>query len=131
MGAPGIEVVHPRPETAVVVLHGEHDLSTKTELHQTLTELLDAHKLVVADLSATEFIDSTVLGELVRADHKAKDDGTQFRLQLGSEPIVNRVLEITGLLGVLDWYPTREEALEGREPEVGALTAAESARPLE
>jgi anti-sigma B factor antagonist len=106
-----LEVVHPQRDAAVVVLRGEHDLASADSLRKTFTGLLDMHQLVVADLSIVEFIDSSVLAELVRADRKADSDGKQFRLQLGTEPIVKRVLEISGLLAVLDCHPTREEAL--------------------
>ena len=112
-----LEVVHPRRDAAVVVLRGEHDLTTADSLRKTFTALLDQHPLVVADLSSVEFIDSSVLAELVRAHRRADSEGTQFRLQLGTEPIVKRVLEISGLFGFLECYPTREESLNGREPE--------------
>lgn len=109
---PDLEVLQPRRDAVVVVLRGEHDLTSKDVLHETLTSLLDAHQIVVADLSEVLFIDSSTLGELVRADRKAHASGKQFRLQLGTEPIVKRVLEISGLLNVLDCYPTRDKALD-------------------
>jgi anti-anti-sigma factor len=112
--APRLEVLYPQADAAVVVLHGEHDLATKDELRQTLTELLDTQQLVVVDVSVTEFVDSSVLGEFVRAHNKANEDGKQFRVQYGTKSIVKRVFEITGLLSVFEWYPTRDEALQGR-----------------
>jgi anti-anti-sigma factor len=106
-----LEVLYPHPDAAVVVLHGDHDLATKDQLHETLTGLLDTHRLVVADLSVATFADSSVLRELIHAHNKAKVEDKQFRLQFGTEPIVKRVFEISGLLNVLDWYPTRDESL--------------------
>ena len=114
---PDLEVLQPRPGAAVVVLHGEHDLATKDSLYETLTSLLTTHDLVVADLSPVLFLDSSILGVLVRTDRGARESGKQFRLQLGTEPIVKRVLEISGLLNHLDCYLTRDEALAGRDEE--------------
>jgi anti-sigma B factor antagonist len=109
---PDLEVLQPKAGAAVVVLQGEHDLATKEPLYQTLSSLLETHEVVVADLSSVLFIDSSILGVLVRADRGARDSGKHFRLQVGTEPIVKRVLEISGLLEVLDCYPTRDEALD-------------------
>jgi anti-anti-sigma factor len=97
---------------AVLVLRGEHDLATKDDLSETLRSLIETHRVVVADLSEAEYVDSSTLAELVRADRAARAAGKHFRLQLGTEPIVERVLEISGLLNVLDVYPTRDAALD-------------------
>ena len=117
MTSPTLEVLRPRDGAAVVVLHGEHDLASRDTLNRTLTRELEANELLVADLSTVLFIDSSVLGELVRANRAAETAGKRFRLQLGTEPIVKRVLEISGLLQVLEWFPTRDEALDGRRQE--------------
>ena len=111
---PQLELVESRRGAVVVELLGEHDLATADSLLDTLNSLLDTHDVVVADLSEALFVDSSTLGALVRANRKARAVGKQFRLQLGTEPIVRRVLEISGLLQVLDWYPTRDEALDPR-----------------
>jgi anti-anti-sigma factor len=111
MTTPGLEVLQPRAGAAVVVLTGEHDLASKNSLSTLLSSLLTTHDLVVADLSAALFIDSSTLGVLVSADRIARDSGKRFRLQLGMEPIVKRILEISGLLEHLDCASTREQAL--------------------
>jgi anti-anti-sigma factor len=109
-----LEVLEPRPGIAVLVLHGEHDLATKEELHLAITSLIDTHDVVIADLSTVLFIDSSTLGVLVRGDRAAHASGKVLRLQLGTKPIVERILEISGLLKAMDCYPTRDEAFEGR-----------------
>jgi anti-anti-sigma factor len=95
----------------VVELCGEHDLVTSARLGEIFDTLVPSHDLVVADLSETDFIDSTVLLALVQADRHARERGSKFRLQLGTEPIVRKALEITNLLDRLDHYPTREQVL--------------------
>jgi anti-anti-sigma factor len=111
MTSPDLEVVVPRAGAAVVVLLGEHDLATKDALNEALTSLVDANDLVVVDLSSVLFIDSSILGELVRADRAARAGGKRFRLQVGTEPIVRRVLEVSGLLDHFACVSTREAAL--------------------
>jgi anti-anti-sigma factor len=117
MTSPDIDVLRPRGGAAVVVLSGEHDLATKDSLHEVIFSLLETQDLVVAYLSSVQFVDSSTLGVLVSADRQARAAGKYFRLQLGTEPIVRRILEISGLLNVLDCYPTRYEALAGPRPE--------------
>lgn len=107
-----LQVLQPRADAAVVLLRGEYDLANKELLHQTLTSLLETKQVVVVDLSDVRFIDSSTLGVLVRADRTARASGKHLRLQLGPEPIVKRVLEISGLLTVLDCYTSRDEALD-------------------
>jgi anti-anti-sigma factor len=117
MTSPDVEVLRPRAGAAVVVLTGEHDLATRDGLHEVVFSLLETQELVVADLSTVQFVDSSTLGVLVSAERQASAAGKQFRLQLGTEPIVRRILEISGLLSILDCYPTRDEALAGPGPE--------------
>jgi anti-anti-sigma factor len=77
-----------------VVLKGEYDPASRDFLRDTLSSLLETHPVVVTDLSRVLFLGSSVLGELVRADRAARGGGKHFRLQLGTDPIVARVLEI-------------------------------------
>ena len=57
MEAP-IEVSRYDSDTAVVVLRGEHDLSSRPELEGTLQALVRSGSRVVVDISQAEFIDS-------------------------------------------------------------------------
>ena len=111
-----VEVILPRAGVAVVVLRGEHDLTTKDQLDDVLSVLTAGNDLVVVDVSEATFVDSSTLGTFVRADRAARAAGCHLRLQLGTAPIVRRAIEITGLLQVLDWAPTRETALSASLP---------------
>ena len=73
---PQLELLEPRPDAVVVELQGEHDLASADSLLDTLSSLLDTHRVVVADLSETLFVDSSTLGALVRADRKARTLGS-------------------------------------------------------
>jgi anti-anti-sigma factor len=110
------DLERPRSGAVVVNLYGEHDLASAAKLRQIFSVLVLSYDLVVADLSATEFVDSTVLLTLVQVDGQAQKVGSRFRLQLGSEPIVRRALEVTNLLDRFEHYPTREEALRADSP---------------
>ena len=66
----------------MVELSGEHDLETKDALHELLTSLIEENELVVVDISEAEFIDSSVLHNLVVADQLALERGSSFRIQL-------------------------------------------------
>jgi anti-anti-sigma factor len=55
----------------VLVLRGEHDLSTQPRLRAAIDEALAAGRSVVIDLSEVEFIDSTVLAAILYGQRRA------------------------------------------------------------
>jgi anti-sigma B factor antagonist len=108
---PTIEVRSPRPGTAVIVLGGEHDLYSADRLRQTTDDVLFGSEHLIIDLSKAEFIDSTIIGVLVQAMKNAEGRDRRFTVVLGTAPVVERVLEITGVLALLNVVPTVERAL--------------------
>ena len=109
--APTIEVRFPRPGVAQVVLGGEHDLATRDQLDATLARALATCSHLVVDLSTTKFIDSSAIGVLVATKRRADARGSQFNLLLGTVPIVEKVLEIAGVLPFLNRVRDLDEAL--------------------
>jgi anti-sigma B factor antagonist len=107
-----VQVIRPRPGAAVVELRGEHDLVTAGEMEELLRDLTTKNALVVVDVTDTEFIDSSVLHNLVKADQQARAAGNRFVLQMGTAPAVRTAIEVSGLLNMLDCAPSREQALE-------------------
>lgn len=105
------EVRWPRPGVVQVVLGGEHDLATADHLRQTLAELLERCSKLVVDLRETQFVDSSTIGVLVSASRRAKESGRGFNVVLATTPLVERVLEITGVLPALNRVHTLEQAL--------------------
>jgi STAS domain len=72
---------------------------------------------VVVDLSQAEFIDSTVLDTLLEADRMARERGLTFTVQVGTPAIVQRVLEISGVLDRLSCADSRIDAIRAaRQP---------------
>jgi anti-sigma B factor antagonist len=108
---PSIEVGSPQPHAAVVALGGEHDLHSADELQQTLDQSLSDFDHLIVDLSAAEFIDSTIIHVLVQTKTNASELDRKFSVVLGTAPAVQRVLEVTGVLPLLNVVPTVEQAL--------------------
>jgi len=106
-----VEVERPRTGAAVVAFTGEHDLSTSESVEALLGSLIEENELVVVDFSDAEFVDSSTLYALINSHKAANERGTTFRLQLGTAPIVHRAFELSGVLNLLDCFPTREGAL--------------------
>jgi anti-anti-sigma factor len=68
-----LDITH-APGVDVLVLHGEHDLSTQSRLEARIDAALDAGKSVVVDLSEVDFIDSTVLAAILHGQRRAGSD---------------------------------------------------------
>jgi anti-anti-sigma factor len=98
--------------TGIVVVRGEHDLSTVDELRDALNRALEAPAMIV-DLSETAFIDSAVLGVLIASHRAAIEAGHNWALVVGGEssPAVRRILELTGLDVIMPLYNNTDEAL--------------------
>ena len=108
---PTIEVLLPQPHALLIVLGGEHDLASAGELRQTLDQSLGRCDHLIVDLSAVEFIDSTTIRVLTETRAHALERDRKFTVVLGTAPIVERVLEISGLLTLMNVVPTVERAL--------------------
>jgi anti-anti-sigma factor len=101
------------PGVAQVMLVGEHDLATADEVEQTLTDTIETCSHLLVDVSGADFIDSSTIRVLVSAKGRADESGCRFNLVLGTRPIVERALEITNVLGVLNRVHTVSEVLSG------------------
>jgi len=81
-----------------MALIGEFDLASKDELQQQFQALQEANRRqVVLDLSRTRYLDTTVLGALVRA-HR---DGLGITIR-GASGIALKALEVTGLAALFN-----------------------------
>jgi anti-sigma B factor antagonist len=84
---------------ATVVVSGELDLATAPSLSAAVAEHGDA-KLVVLDMTATTFIDSTGVRAVLHADRRTLGSGSRLVVVAG-DGAVRRVLELCGLDGRL------------------------------
>ena len=98
-------------QTQVVSVRGEIDLFTAPEFKQRIAEAIErGRRRVVVDLSAATFIDSSSLGILISSHKRLRLENGRLVVACDVPAILN-VFKITGLDGVLDIEPTREEAV--------------------
>jgi anti-anti-sigma factor len=83
----------------------------RDEVAELLRSLTDENELVVADFSDAQFVDSSMLWVLKRANDDAEAKGRSFRIQLGTADILRRTFEVCGFFAILEIVPTREAAL--------------------
>jgi anti-sigma B factor antagonist len=108
---PTTSVRWPAPETALVELGGEHDLETLAELRATLDPLVASCMHVIVDLSDATFIDSSTLGELMRAKRLADLGCIAFHVVAGADSVAARALEITTLSTQLNVVEAVDQAV--------------------
>ena len=87
--------VRAEPRGTVISVSGELDVASSHQLERELANLESA-SLVVVDLRALTFIDSTGLGVLVRAHQRAQEQGRRIGLVRGNGQVA-RLLTLTGL----------------------------------
>lgn len=110
---PRIERIAPPPRegVAVIELSGELDLAVHDRFRNLAEELVgEAPPLVVADVSEVEFMDSTMLREVLRC-HRELDEAGSRLVVAGAQPPVRRLLELTGTDEVLALADSRADAL--------------------
>jgi anti-sigma B factor antagonist len=109
-----VEVDLDQPGVAVVTLYGEHETYGARAIERRLTALAHRGRALVVDLSRATFIDSAVLGALLRARAQAERAGTTLVLVVAGarEPAIPRIFEITGLLRAFRTAPSREAAVD-------------------
>lgn len=98
-----IVTTYPSPATIRVAIIGELDLATATVLRDRLLDLLFGQgpgAVLEVDLAGTTFMDCTGLSALIVARNAAVQTGRQMRVS-HPQPIVHRVLAVTGLLDLL------------------------------
>lgn len=97
----------------MIVLGGELDLASSPQLEQSLEQVwtIDADPLVI-DLRELEFMDSTGLSIIVRAQQRMTENGRQLSVVRGSQQ-VQRLLDLTGVAERLRLVDTPEEVLAG------------------
>lgn len=96
----------------VVVISGEHDLSTVDVLRERLGAVLAEGRPFVIDLGAATFIDSAVLGVLVSTHDQAVAAGIPVGFVAGRSHTVRKIVDLTGLDAVLPIAPSRAGAVQ-------------------
>ena len=91
----------------LVTLSGEHDVCTAPALEAAFARVESTGTTAIVDLTGVTFMDSTVLGILLR-EHRR---GENLQLVAPSGGPARKFLFLIGLPGLLPIYETRDEAL--------------------
>ena len=111
-----IEPVTPAHAPPVIItLPAEIDMANDRSVSQQLGSALACGAMVVADMTATRFCDSTGLRALALAHKQAAAHHTELRLVITSAAVL-RVMALTGLDTVLRIYPSLDAAQETARP---------------
>lgn len=96
----------------IVTLRGEIDAFTSPSLRGDLRQLVedDGAHIVIVDLEAVTFLDSSALGALVGIFRRLRERDGELRIVRPSAA-ASRIFELTGLDAVLDLYPDRDAAI--------------------
>jgi anti-anti-sigma factor len=107
-----LDTTCPSPGTVRVAVTGEVDMATATVLRDKLLDALDGQSpsVLEVDLAGVTFLDCAGLGALVAARNAAVQTGRQMRVS-HPQPIVRRVLAVTGLITLLATPIDQPEAL--------------------
>jgi stage II sporulation protein AA (anti-sigma F factor antagonist) len=108
---PTIEVTWPESDVALVVLAGEQDLGSAPVIEAAVGDALGRCSHLVIDLSAVQFVDSSIISLLVQTRREAADRGCDFNLVLQGAPSIERTFEICGVLQELNCVTTRDDAM--------------------
>ena len=103
-----LEVVSGVP---VVTAPEEIDITNAPELRSALLEAAaHGHGTLVADMTRTQFCDSSGLHTLLAAHKRAQAEGGELLLVISAAPVL-RVLAITGIDRMIPNFTTLDEAL--------------------
>ena len=91
---------------------GNTTSTRQTNFGETFDQSLAHWDHLIVDLSAAEFIDSRTISVLVETREHAIELDRRFSVVLGTEPIVERMLEVSGVLPLLNVVPTVERAFD-------------------
>jgi len=94
-----------------VCLEGDFDLTNAPDLGDQIDRALESGTGLIVDLSEATFIDSSVIQVLVRASRAAAGRDTPVVLQLGTAPVVERILGIVGIEQVMPRADDRQGAV--------------------
>jgi anti-sigma B factor antagonist len=101
-------------EISVVRATGEIDIVTAPRFRECLAEIPVGTRVVIVDLSEVGFLDSTGLSVLVAGWKRFSNDDEQAELRLVVvRPVIERILEVTGLAKVFSVFPTFAAAVQG------------------
>jgi anti-sigma B factor antagonist len=105
--------VERHPSHTVIRVTGYIDISTSPRLRDRILEVAaDQPAIVLVDLGAIEFLDSSGLGVILNGWKRLHAQGGTLAV-ISPQSRITKIFEITALNLSIDLYPTVEEALAG------------------
>lgn len=101
--------------TALVTPPGEIDATNAGRLREGLIDAVDGHSIVIVDMSANTFCDSSGIRALVIGMQRARDADCDLRIVMGG-PAVRRIFKVTGVDQVLSIFESVDDATGGNRP---------------
>jgi anti-sigma B factor antagonist len=95
----------------VVVARGDLDIATAPELNHALASPDATGSVVVLDLRAVAFIDSSGLSVIAGQHQRAKEQGARFAVAVGGAPHVQRLISLSGLSATLELVEDASELI--------------------
>lgn len=106
-------VARAQPQPVVITLPDEIDMTSADGVYTHIAaEFAGGAQVVIADMTATRFCDTSGTRAIVLACHRAAEVGSELRLLMPS-PAIMRVWKILGVDAVLPVYHSLDEAVEG------------------
>jgi anti-sigma B factor antagonist len=106
----------------VVALRGELDVVDAASVMAALTAAAAGNPRIIIDLAALEYIDCCALAALGRVRAQARQAGGDLLLAAPRGP-VQRLLTLTGLIGVFSVHASVEQAVQAAEGSRLVVTA--------
>src|ERR1700730_16014466 len=107
----GLDVDESHAPVTVIRLQGEVDIYSAPKLREKIIELVNqGRRLVVIDLDAVEFLDSTGLGVLVGGLKRLRSQGGELSLVCTRDRI-RRLFELTRLDTAFQIHPNESAAI--------------------
>jgi anti-sigma B factor antagonist len=111
--------MEPHDAGVVVAVSGELDIVTSQQFDDYLSEASAGRDLVVLDMSAVDFMDTSALAVIVGHWRRQEEAGGKFLLA-GARYRYTKALWITGLADRLPMYADVAEALAAAQPKPDA-----------
>ena len=101
-----------KQETLIVRPSGELDLGAADYFRSAVEEALRIHNArnLLYNLNKLSFVDSTGLGVILGRYRKITKNGGKVYI-VSPQPQVRKILEISGLLRIMEEFPSENEAL--------------------
>jgi anti-anti-sigma factor len=122
----------PRPTACLIAVEGELDLDGASRFEDTLQLAIEGQATsVLVDLADCDFIDSSTIAVLARANAAATNGAAADFAIISPHPHIRRVFEITHLDHVFSIYPDADTVLQADSALVPGHEASDHARLVE